>query len=183
MDDDQRLPLPTPMDIAENLAIVGVGFANAPTKNTFAVNLFNPVCVSISYQNNFNIYSIRFIHDDETNADQFPDDIVYDIGLLYGVGYHDPGILVSISAGLEYINETLPFYNLIVPSSNPANNPPITLSEETATTTSAALGIAYQVQILGSFTKNVGMGLIMFGDVNKIFSQFGLLLCLQFGEL
>ena len=32
MDDDQRLHCPTPMDIAENLAIVGVGFANAPTR-------------------------------------------------------------------------------------------------------------------------------------------------------
>jgi hypothetical protein len=112
---------------------------------------------------------------DGINTGHPADDIARDICILYGIGLHNSDWLLSASTGIEYIDK-------VWASNPPSNALPIT-STSPATIHSSAIGLPYQFQILYSLSKVLGFGIVMFGDVNAVFSHVGGMFAIEFGDL
>jgi hypothetical protein len=56
------------------------------------------------------------------------------------------------------------------------------LSNNQATTVATnTLGYAYQAQLMWNIVHDVGLGVLLYGDANNIFSHFGIILGAQVG--
>jgi len=131
---------------------------------------------SLSYQVNYSVFTARYIWNDGINGSGGPDAVCNDIGILYGYGFNNFRGHISLSAGLEYVNTSLPKYNLNDVTLNPNLDRNITVNSWT-------IGFPIELQILGPFSRNIGGGIIFFADINKIDTHVGFILCFQFGKL
>jgi hypothetical protein len=108
-----------------------------------------------SYQYDFNVWSFRFIMNDGIGTGFPADYMVRDIGVLYGIGFHNSDWLLSASTGIEYVDKVWP--------ANPSPNMLPLLDEANTTTHSFAFGLPYQVQILFAISRGFGIGIVVFG--------------------
>jgi len=100
-------------------------------------------------------------------------------GLLYGVGFCNNRWLLSASTGLEYVDFQSQGSLLYIDSS--INSTRNSIYEALH---SRAVGLPYQLQVLYSFTEKkgiIGIGVIIYGDVNKIHTYDGYLFGIQIG--
>ena len=115
--------------------------------------------ISGSYQNNFQIISLRAVSNQEI-AFWGIADYKYDIGFLYGLSAKRKFGFVSISTGISYVG-----YN--------------TIHTEIR---NAAVGIPIEIQLFLT-AKVIGIGFYGFANINRESSFIGFLGCIQIGKL
>jgi hypothetical protein len=119
--------------------------------------------ISLSYQKGSNLFSIRYVDNEEFKLDLFgysgPPDAVWDVGVLYGRAAKASYGLASISAGLGLVGMS---HNDI---------------------SSYRLGIPIEGQLFFTPVSILGLGISSFANINSKKSFLGALLCLQIGRL
>ena len=138
-------------------AIVGIG-------NNWSLNNKNGIYTIgfiDAYNINIHTLSARIIL--SINDKSAPKTAIIDYGFLYGVGVCLSDYYFNISGGLENVNKIT------------WNDPEI----GSQTINSSVFGFAYQFQASYSIWESFGIGFLLFGDVNSIFSHVGGLIFLQ----
>ncbi len=138
-------------------------------------NYFGPtLCVNLSYKIEQNLITIKYASSEEfqfgvdnTNLDK-PSIGMNEFGLLYGRCFRNKILLLSVSAGLSFINGT-----------NRGKNISDHKFEEVKIST---LGIPFEAEAMFEFSNYVGIGLLFYGNLNKDRSFGGGMLRIKVGS-
>ena len=129
----------------------------------------------ITVKYDYHFFSARIIHDQGVRDDVFPRQLIFDVGLLYGIGFHRELWFGNASVGVAYTATTKSVFDHINP---------IFKNEIDKAELYRGIGLAWQLQVFSKFadTSPAGIGLTIFGNVNKSFPFWGFLLSLEFGN-
>jgi hypothetical protein len=104
-----------------------------------------------------------------------PNENMNDFALLFGRINEQEGFHISVSAGISYIYGV--FRGNSIPSSGGF------LSSNHAEKIIETIGLPLQIDLFVGATHNLGLNIIIFGNINQKCSFGGLLFCLQFGAI
>jgi hypothetical protein len=134
--------------------------------------------LSFSYQHRENLFSLRQQSNSEIQLffASDPNEVLKDIGLLYGIVRNGRKGFVSLSAGVAYVIA-------IKRGEKTSGGGWFSLSSKYKKEYDYTFGIPVELQVFATPYSFMGVGFYFFGNYNRIHSFHGVMLSLQFGRL
>lgn len=155
----------------DNWLNAGLGFSS------FGVNSGKSAGLSYSFASENHFYTIGGVYNEEINfmGTAHPENIVWDIGLLYGLQHKTPHSLISISTGIALVGGVKRVDQITVTDTGWYNH---SYTGERFLTA----GLPVETQLFWRLHKVFGIGLCGFANLNSQKSFAGGMLSLQIGN-
>ncbi|MFI5264944.1 MAG: hypothetical protein ACHQM6_10555 [Candidatus Kapaibacterium sp.] len=150
----------------------------ASTVSDAEIGLGVGAIITAEYGHHF--FSARIIHDQGAREDVYPKQLIFDTGLLYGIGTHNTLWFGSAAVGVAYTATTKSVFDHLDSSFTHAGNPVDVDRPELF----RGIGFAWQLQLFSRFSDSspVGMGVTICGNINRSFPFYLLMISFEFGK-